>query len=61
MDQVVIDCGSQHEVHVGDEVVFLGEQGDDRIVAADWAELLGDSSYTVPTGVSSRVPRRYLP
>ena len=58
MDQVVIDCGSD-DVSVGDEVVFLGPQGNDRISAEEWADLLDTISYEVVCGFSARLPRRY--
>jgi alanine racemase len=60
MDQISLDCGSD-EVAVGDEVVLLGEQGDERMTAEEWAALLGTIGYEVVCGIGPRVPRRYLP
>lgn len=60
MDQVVIDCGDE-DVHIGDEAVLLGRQGNEEISAWEWAEKLGTTiDYTIVTGISSRVPRRYV-
>ena len=47
-------------MHVGDEVVLIGEQGDERITADEWADRLGTISYEIVCGISARVPRRYL-
>jgi alanine racemase len=60
MDQLMLDCGPDADVHVGDEVVVLGRQGDDEITAWELAELLGTISYEVLCAVGPRVPRVYL-
>ncbi len=57
MDQVIVDCGSDFDVAVGDEVVFLGSQGEEAIAADEWAEMLGTINYEVLTGIGFRVPR----
>jgi len=58
MDQIVVDCGADHpEVHPGDEVVFIGRQGDDEITATEWADRLGTINYEVVCGIGPRVPR----
>jgi alanine racemase len=46
-------------VQPGDEVVLLGEQGDDRIGAQDWADRVGTIPYEILTGIGPRVPREY--
>jgi alanine racemase len=56
---VTVDCGDD-AVGPGDEVVFLGAQGDERITAWEWAERLGTIAYEVVCGVSARVPRDYV-
>jgi len=58
MDQLLVDCGDD-PVAVGDEVVLLGRQGDERVGAEEWARLLGTISYEIVCGISTRVPRRY--
>jgi alanine racemase len=59
MDQIVVDCGpvGVSDVHRGDEVVFLGAQGDDRITPWEWATRLDTIAYEITCGISSRVPR----
>ncbi len=59
MDQLMVDCGDDRSVAVGDEVVLIGRQGDDAIGAWEWADRLGTIAYEVLTGVGGRVPRVY--
>jgi alanine racemase len=58
MDQLMIDCGPESSVELGDEVVLLGSQGDETITAEEWADRLGTISYEVLCGIGPRVPRR---
>jgi alanine racemase len=58
MDQLMVDCGPDSTVELGDEAVLLGTQGDEAITAQDWAERLGTISYEVLCGIGPRVPRR---
>lgn len=60
MDQTIVDCGPNAEVTAGDEVVFLGTQGSETVTAWEWAQTLDDSPYVMISGISSRVPRRYV-
>ena len=55
-----MDCGTATVVP-GDEVVLIGEQGDERIGAEEWAERLGTIAYEIVCGISARVPRTYRP
>ena len=57
MDQIVVDVGDA-DVEVGDEVVLLGAQGDQRITVSEWANHLGTIPYEVMCGIGPRVPRR---
>lgn len=57
MDQIVVDCGDDPEVALGDEVVLLGSQGSETISVDDWAAMLGTISYEVVTRIGYRVPR----
>lgn len=57
MDQVMVDCGDDTEVAVGDEVVLLGTQGAQCIDAWEWADRLGTIAYEVLCGIGPRVPR----
>ena len=56
MDQFMVDVGDD-DVSVGDEVVLIGAQGDERIRAEHWADRLGTIGYEVVCAVSARVPR----
>jgi alanine racemase len=57
MDQLLVDCGEGADVDVGDEVVLLGAQGDERITADEWAAVLGTISWEVLCGIKQRVPK----
>lgn len=59
MDMVMIDVGDD-QVAVGDEVVFMGSQGDASIPAEEWAELLDTINYEVVCHFGPRLPRRYV-
>ena len=57
MDQIVVDCGPEAEVAVGDDVVLIGQQGAESLTASDWAEVLGTIAHEVFCGIGPRVPR----
>lgn len=57
MDQIVVDCGPEGDVALGDEVVLLGEQGGERIGVGEWARRVGTIPYEILTGIGRRVPR----
>jgi alanine racemase len=57
MDQTMIDVTAIPDVRQGDEVVLIGEQGEDRITAEDVAERLGTINYEVVSEILARVPR----
>ncbi len=57
MDQIVVDCGPDDDVAVGDDVVLIGEQGSESLTAPEWAEMLGTISHEVFCGIGPRVPR----
>ncbi len=62
MDQLMVDCGDDEDVRVRDEVVLIGQQGDEEVTAWEWAEKLDTIAYEIVCGVSiQRVPRRYHP
>lgn len=56
MDQLMVDVGDA-EVAVGDEVVFVGSQGDGHISANEVASRLGTIGYEVVCAFSGRLPR----
>ncbi len=60
MDQCMIDVTGVPGVSVGDEVILLGTQGNERITADDMAAWAGTISYEVLLSVSERVPRVYV-
>jgi len=57
MDQTMIDVTAIPGVRQGDEVVLIGEQGDEQITAEQVAERLGTISYEVVSEILARVPR----
>jgi alanine racemase len=58
MDQILVDCGDG-DVATGDDVVLIGEQGDERVTAEELAGIIGTIGYEVVTSISERVPREY--
>jgi alanine racemase len=61
MDMTLVDVTTLgHDAGVGDAVVFLGAQGEERITAAELAERAGVTEYEVTCAVSKRVPRTAL-
>ncbi len=57
MDQSMLDVTDIQGVRPGDEVILIGEQGEDRITAEDVAERLGTINYEVVSAILARVPR----
>lgn len=60
MDMTMVDVTNVPNVHVGDEAVLIGRQGDKEISADEMANKIGTISYEVFCGVSKRVPRIYI-
>jgi alanine racemase len=58
MDNITIDLGPRTDVEPGDEVVLIGRQGDERILAEEVAHRLETINYEVTCGIGRRV--RYL-
>lgn len=59
MDQLMVDCADD-EVHVGDEVILIGSQGNESITANEWAEQLGTIGYEIVCGISVRIARHSM-
>ena len=59
MDNVAVALGPDTDVEVGDEVVLIGSQGGERILAEEVARRLGTINYEVTTGLLPRVPREF--
>ncbi|MDP2951905.1 MAG: alanine racemase, partial [Chloroflexota bacterium] len=60
MDLTMVDVTDIQGVAEGDEVVIIGEQGQESINAEQVAALAGTICYEVLCGVSRRVPRVYV-
>ncbi len=57
MDQIVVDCGVDEGVSVGDHVVLIGEQDGASLTTEEWAETLGTIAHEVFCAIGRRVPR----
>jgi alanine racemase len=57
MDQSVIDVTDISGVATGDEVVLIGQQGDETISAFDHANAAGTIPWEIFTRIAARVPR----
>jgi alanine racemase len=60
MDNVTVALGAGTDVEVGDAVVLIGSQGEERILAEEVARRLGTISYEVTTGLLPRVRREHV-
>lgn len=60
MDQCMIDISHIKNAKVGDEVILIGEDGNNKITADEIGELLGTISYEVVCVIGKRVPRVYI-
>jgi alanine racemase len=61
MDQIMVDVTRVPHVQCGDEVMFIGQQGDARITASDVARWEDTIPWEVLCGITktARVPRIY--
>jgi alanine racemase len=55
-----VNLGSDTDVRVGDEVVLIGHQGDERILAEEVARRLDTINYEVTCALSPRVRRLHV-
>ncbi len=60
MDQTILDVTDLPDVEMGDEVVLIGEQGEERITAYDLADAIGTIPYEITCAIHARVPRRLV-
>ncbi|MDR6552219.1 alanine racemase [Paenibacillus qinlingensis] len=60
MDQCMINVSDVPDVAALDEVVLIGEQGEERITAEDVADQLGTINYEIICMISHRVARVYV-
>jgi alanine racemase len=59
MDLTVVSLGKKN-VSVGDEVVFLGKQGNEEIGVLDWVLWGNLEPHEVLTGIGKKLPKKYL-
>jgi alanine racemase len=59
MDQVMVDVTQLGRVELGDEVVLIGRQGDQEILASELATKAGTIAWEIFTGITKRVVRIY--
>jgi alanine racemase len=59
MDQLMVQLDATPQANAGDEVVVIGEQGEECIRAEEVARRWETVNYEVVCGISSRVPRLY--
>lgn len=57
MDQITVDLGPEATERVGDEVVLLGAQGEDRLLAEDLGRWRDTINYEVTCAVGARFRR----
>ena len=57
MDMTMLDVTECPKVHVGDEVVLIGEQGKETISVEEMAELCQTSAYEIFCNIAARVAR----
>ena len=60
MEKIMLNVSHIPGVTAGDEVVLLGQQGDDCISAEEIAGWIRSNNYEVVTSIAPRVPRRYI-
>ncbi len=60
MDFTMIDVGHISRAVLGDEVVILGTQGEEKITATNIAEAIGTINYEVVASLTKRMPIHYI-
>jgi alanine racemase len=60
MDNVTVALGAETDVRVGDEVVLIGRQGDERILAEEVARRLDTINYEITSALLPRVRREHV-
>ena len=61
MDNITVALGSDTNVQVGEEVVLIGAQGEERILAEEVARRQDTINYEVTCALTPRVRRQYVP
>ena len=57
MDQLMLDVSKVPDLQEGEVVTLLGQDGDERMTADDWAATLGTISWEILCGFKHRLPR----
>jgi alanine racemase len=60
MDMFMVDIGPRGESYVGDEVVLIGQQGEEEITLETVAYKCNTIVYEILCGFNNRIPRIYL-
>lgn len=60
MDQIMIDVTDLNEIKTGDEVVIIGNQGEEKIEVNELSKSLNTIDYEIVCGIKNRIPRIYL-
>ena len=64
MDYIMVDLteveAATGPIGVGEDIVLIGEQGSERILAQELADLVGTIPYEILTGMGARIPRKYV-
>jgi alanine racemase len=60
MDNITVALGDDTGVELGDEVVLIGRQGQEQILAEEVARRLGTINYEITCGLSARVRREHF-
>lgn len=60
MDQCMIDVTDIADVKIGDEVILIGEEGNNKLNADYIADILNTISYEVICFIGKRIPRVYV-
>jgi alanine racemase len=61
MDNITVALGPDSDVAVGTEVVLIGAQGEERILAEEVARRLDTINYEITCALTPRVRRQYVP
>jgi alanine racemase len=59
MDQIMVQLDAVPDARMGDEVVLIGAQGQEKITAEEIAGRWSTINYEVTSGIAHRVPRIY--
>jgi alanine racemase len=60
MDQLMVDVTDLTAIEVGDTVTLIGDDGDHRLTAQQWAETIGTIPWEIVCGFRQRLPRLYV-